>query len=286
MRKDNQVTIPRPSPAMTIYHSPISPFGDLASLSIPQFMTRYNPDGVAADKVVHRDALSSEALTYSSLRQKASLSAWGLRHELGVNPGDTILAIVTNSVRTPTYPETVGTVSNHKKNDFVVLAHATWWLGAVFAPLNTSSTRKDIEHVLALIKPTHIATISSKLQDVQDATASVQLHPEPRVFTVLSKVPSISQFPNDILSAATKPLPAFDLGGKSAKETPSTICFSSGTTGKMKGVLMSHYNLVANIMQLRTSLPARLNSSVREVWFTPCMGVFLDIPYQGALKAN
>lgn len=82
-----------------IYQSPIAPFGDLASLSIPQFMTRYNPDGVAADKVVHRDTFSSEALTYSSLRQKASLAAWGLKHELGVNPGDTILAIVTNSVR-------------------------------------------------------------------------------------------------------------------------------------------------------------------------------------------
>lgn len=112
--------------------------------------------------------------------------------------------------------------------------------------------------------------ISSKLQDVQDAAASTKLNPAPQVFTVLSKVPSIPQFPNDILSTTSKPLPPFDLGGKSAKDTPSTICFSSGTTGKMKGVLISHFNLVANIMQLRTSLPTRLNSSVREVWFTPC----------------
>ncbi|OJJ58903.1 hypothetical protein ASPSYDRAFT_89628 [Aspergillus sydowii CBS 593.65] len=241
---------------MTVYHSPIAPFGELASLSIPQFLARYNPDGVAADKVVHRDTFSSEALTYGSLRQKASCAAWGLKHELGVNPGDTILAIVTNS------------------NDFVILAHATWWLGAVFAPLNTSSTKKDIEHVLALIKPTHIATISSKLQDVQDAAASTKLNPAPQVFTVLSKVPSIPQFPNDILSTTSKPLPPFDLGGKSAKDTPSTICFSSGTTGKMKGVLISHFNLVANIMQLRTSLPTRLNSSVREVWFTPYCHIY------------
>ncbi len=90
---------------MTVYHSPIAPFGELASLSIPQFLARYNPDGVAADKVVHRDTFSSEALTYGSLRQKASCAAWGLKHELGVNPGDTILAIVTNSVRkSPPWP--------------------------------------------------------------------------------------------------------------------------------------------------------------------------------------
>ncbi|KAL3458243.1 hypothetical protein BJX64DRAFT_302096 [Aspergillus heterothallicus] len=230
---------------MTVYTSPLAPFSDINSLSIPQFMTQYNPDGVPADKIVHMDTFSSEHLTYGSLREKASRAAWGLKHRLGVRPGDAVLAIVTNS------------------NDFVLLAHATWWAGAVFAPLNTSSTQKDIEHVLKLVKPSHIATITSKLSDVQNAISTLRI--SPKLFTVLGKFADIPQ---------TQTLPPFDLNGKSARETPSTICFSSGTTGNMKGVLMSHYNLVNNLMQMRVSLPTRLVSAVREVWFTPYCHIY------------
>ncbi|CEL00754.1 hypothetical protein ASPCAL00350 [Aspergillus calidoustus] len=241
---------------MTIYTSTLAPFSDITNLSIPQFMTRYNPDGVSADKVVHMDTFSNEHLTYGSLREKASRAAWGLKNQLGVRPGDAVLAIVTNS------------------NDFVLLAHATWWAGGVFAPLNTSSTQKDIEHVLKLVKPTHIAIIASKLTQAQNATAALGI--TPKLFTVLSKVAGIPQFPTDIAGTDPKSqaLPPFDLNGKSAQETPSTICFSSGTTGNMKGVLMSHYNLVNNLMQMRVSLPSRLVSGIREVWFTPYCHIY------------
>ncbi|KAL2820322.1 hypothetical protein BJX63DRAFT_444603 [Aspergillus granulosus] len=241
---------------MTVYTSPFAPFSDITNLSIPQFMTRYNPDGVPTDKVVHMDSFTSEHLTYGSLREKASRAAWGLRYRLGVRQGDAVLAIVTNS------------------NDFVLLAHATWWAGGVFAPLNTSSTQKDIEHVLNLVKPTHIATITSKLTDVRNAISTLGI--APKVFTVLGKASDLPQFPTDITGTdpKTQTLPPFDLDGKSARETPSTICFSSGTTGNMKGVLMSHYNLVNNLMQMRVSLPSRLISGVREVWFTPYCHIY------------
>jgi acyl-coenzyme A synthetase/AMP-(fatty) acid ligase len=87
---------------MTIYTSTLAPFSDITNLSIPRFMTRYNPDGVSADKVVHMDTFSNEHLTYGSLREKASRAAWGLKNQLGVRPGDAVLAIVTNSVRLAT----------------------------------------------------------------------------------------------------------------------------------------------------------------------------------------
>ncbi|KAL4949513.1 hypothetical protein BDW69DRAFT_73783 [Aspergillus filifer] len=239
-----------------IYTSTLFPIGSsIPSLSIPQFMTTYNPDAVPADKVVHIDTFSPEPLTYSSLRRKASQAAWGLKHKLGVGLGDTVLVIVTNS------------------NDFVLLAHATWWTGAIFAPLNTSSTQKDIEHALALIKPTHIATIVSKLDDVQNATAALDINP--RIFTVLSKSGDIPQFPLDILDESHS-LPVFDIAstGKHARDVPSTICFSSGTTGKIKGVVLSHYNFVANCLQFRASLPDRVHSSVREVVFPPYCHIY------------
>jgi 4-coumarate--CoA ligase len=65
-------------------------------------------------------------------------------------------------------------------------------------------------------------------------------------------------------------LPPYALNGKSAKKEVAMIGFSSGTTGKMKGVTLSHYNLNATVFQARISAPERTNSSNREVWFPPC----------------
>ncbi|KUL85372.1 hypothetical protein ZTR_06972 [Talaromyces verruculosus] len=246
---------------MPSYHSPVFPTDSTTNLSIAQFMTQYNPDEVPADKVIHVDTISTQPITYGSLREDAARAAWGLRN-WGLQPGNVLMALVTNS------------------NDFVILAHATWWVGAVFAPVNVSATQKDISHLLQIVKPTHIATIAPKLDDVQAALASNSMT-ETKVSTVLRKVEDLPQFPNDIIGTkAGETLPPFDLQGRSSKDVPSTICFSSGTTGKMKGVQLSHYNLIMNIIILRIAMPARVNSSVREVFFAPS-GMWVGALYCG-----
>jgi acyl-CoA synthetase (AMP-forming)/AMP-acid ligase II len=127
---------------MTIYTSSLAPFSDITNLSIPQFMTRYNPHGVPTDKVVHMDTFSDEHLTYGSLREKASRAAWGLKNRLGVRPGDAVLAIVTNSVCLAIVEGFMVYILANQligKNDFVLLAHATWWVGGVFAYAHLNS---------------------------------------------------------------------------------------------------------------------------------------------------
>lgn len=62
-------------------------------------MTRYNPDEVHASKVVHTDTFSEDTVTYGSLREQAGHAAWGLQRKLGLQPGNTLLALVNNSVR-------------------------------------------------------------------------------------------------------------------------------------------------------------------------------------------
>ncbi|KAJ5785294.1 AMP dependent CoA ligase [Penicillium pulvis] len=247
---------------MALYRSPVIPIHDATDLSISQFMTRYNPDDVPESKVVHVESFSDETITYGSLREQAGRAAWGLQTKSGLQSGDTLLALVNNS------------------NAFVHLAHATWWTGAVFAPLNTSATRDDILHVLKIVKPTHIVTIEEKLSTVQAAVASLSMT-NIKVLTVRCKVGNLPQFPDDIIGkTATETIPPYDLQGRSSKDVPSTICFSSGTTGKMKGVQLSHYNLVMNSIIMRASMPVRVNSNVREVFFAPychCYGLTLVV---------
>ncbi|KOS41521.1 hypothetical protein ACN38_g7633 [Penicillium nordicum] len=225
-------------------------------------MTQYNPDEVSGSKIVHVETFSKEAITYGSLRDQAGRAAWGLQTKLGLQPGDTLLALVNNS------------------NAFVLLAHATWWTGAIFAPLNTSATQDDISHVINITKPTHIVTIEEKLSTVQLALASLP-DTSIKIGTIRCKVGDLPQFPDDIIGrTAEESIPPYDLEGKNSKDVASTICFSSGTTGKVKGVQLSHYNLVMNSLIMRATMPIRVNSRVREVFFAPychCYGLSLVV---------
>ncbi|KAJ5726785.1 AMP dependent CoA ligase [Penicillium malachiteum] len=247
---------------MALYKSPVIPIHDATDLSISQFMTQYNPDDVDASKVVHTDTFSDEAITYGSLRRDAGRAAWGLQTKLGLKEGDTLLALVNNS------------------NAFVLLAHATWWTGAIFAPLNTSATESDISHILKITKPTHIVTIEEKLSNIRAALNSQSLV-NPKVLTIRCKVDNLPQFPDDIIGKTdSETIAPYDLVEQNSKNVPSTICFSSGTTGKMKGVMLSQYNLVMNSIIMRASMPDRVNSNVREVFFAPychCYGLTLAV---------
>jgi acyl-coenzyme A synthetase/AMP-(fatty) acid ligase len=57
------------------------------------------------------------------------------------------------------------------------------------------------------------------------------------------------------------------LTGKDNSKVPAAICFSSGTSGKPKGVILSHYNLIAYLLAGRASTPFLNSSRSREVFF-------------------
>lgn len=69
----------------------------------------------------------------------------------------------------------------------------------ICSPVNVSATQKDISHLLQIVKPTHIATIAPKLDDVQAALASNSMT-ETKVSTVLSKVEDLPQVSDDTIS--------------------------------------------------------------------------------------
>ena len=86
----------------SIISSTFSPVSVDTHMSLSEFFTKYNPDDVAADKVVHTDTISGKSITYGGLRSQAASCAWGLR-ELGVEAGDVVMVILPNSVRSRAY---------------------------------------------------------------------------------------------------------------------------------------------------------------------------------------
>jgi 4-coumarate--CoA ligase len=247
---------------MTIITSTFTPLAFSPNLTIPELITKYNPDHVLPEKVVHEDTISGKTLTYGGLRLDAARCAWGLQ-QLGLQEGDVVCVIIPNST------------------DFVLLAHSVWWAGATFSPLNPSYTVNDIAHSLDLVKPTHVVVAGAYLQSVQNALWVSSLSKsggrQPKILTVLDRVKGFSLFPEDVIGKTTEQaIPPYSLEGsaKSAKTAVAIICFSSGTTGKMKGVQLTHYNLVQNLLQYRTSIPYMANGTSSEVFFPPYCHIY------------
>lgn len=228
-------------------------------ISIPLFMTKYNPDSVPSSKLVHTDIVSGKELTYGGLRTESAKCAWGFQNKLGLKEGSILLVMAPNCT------------------DFVLLAHSVWWAGGTFSPLNPSSTVKDIIHILKLVHPTHICAVKDYLEPIRTAIRECGIYVDqgPKIITILTRVPNHLLFPDDIAGhSSEESIPPYDLNGKSSKDVCAAIGFSSGTTGAMKGVMMSHWNLCINMLQFRASLPSILHSGQREVFFPPYCHVY------------
>jgi acyl-CoA synthetase (AMP-forming)/AMP-acid ligase II len=97
-------------------------------------------------------------------------------------------------------------------------------------------------------------------------------------YNALSLLPNyakIPQFPEDIEGRSpSETVPPYDLQGRSSKDVVASIIYSSGTTGAMKGVKISHYNHIINLLQGRSSVPVRQNSDQRVIFFAPYCHIY------------
>lgn len=142
-----------------------------------------------------------------------------------------------------------------------------------FRPLNYSSAAKEIAHAIALVEPDLIFVDPSRLEAVKSGldTARSQSSTTPKIITVLRAVEGYPLFPEDVTGKEDREtIPPYDLNGRSSKDAVATICFSSGTTGNIKGVQLTHFNMISSVLQGRVSLPGLANSTQREVFFAPC----------------
>lgn len=141
----------------------------------------------------------------------------------------------------------------HNRPEFLVLFWAAVRLGALFAPINTRLADPELVHIVRDLEPVVVVT-ESDFRDVAGRLASAArwLGVEP-----VAGLPELANVPAD------GPLPSSWPAGAD----PAAILYTSGTTGRPKGAVLSHDNIHAQCANWNLSFG--LGRHDRQLLFLP-----------------
>ncbi len=168
------------------------------------------------------DASSGRSLSYRDLLRQvggvaASLAALGLRK------GEVF------AIALPNCPE------------FAVAVYAVTSLGGIVTTVNPLYTPAEVAHQLQDSGARYLLTVPELLETYRATLADLAL----KHLFVLGTAPGANSFAELAACPDTPPVIAID-----PHRDTAFLPYSSGTTGLAKGVLLSHYNLVANACQI------------------------------------
>lgn len=185
-------------------------------------------------KTAFVDATTGIQLTYSQLRAKSLELAFGLRKFLNINKNDTVLIISPNSL---VYP---------------VLLLGTSATGAKLSLANPAYNRFELSHQLkdsnaslVFAHPDNVSLTKDILKEIGWSETKINQ----RLVSANEQIADGCMSYTQILIPDPQPGIPERFDGQNSHET-AVMCYSSGTTGLSKGVMTTHYNIIANICQL------------------------------------
>jgi len=180
--------------------------------------------------------------------------------------GELVCSATRGFVSAGLKPGEVIAIHSFNSWEFCVAFHAATLAGAIPTLLNPTYREREIRYQL---KNSGAAIL------ISDAPllAGVNLSALPnlrRVYTTRN-LQAGTQIFTDLLRPATCHLPPAD---KPPTEALAALPYSSGTTGLPKGVMLSHFNLVANIFQLLAPHTADLKTDDVMLCFLPLYHIY------------
>jgi 4-coumarate--CoA ligase len=208
-----------------------------------------------ASHLIAKDSLTNRSITIGELRDRAGRIANGLHNKLSTNEGDRWAIILPNCV------------------EYIEVTHAVLWTGGVVCPINHALKAREIAHALLVSRPRFVIAYGSIVSKLSEALKTAQgeaaketiTWPMPRVMTVIKRGKGCDLVPDDFFDTERLPIPHYE----DARKHLASIHLSSGTTGKPKGVKLTHHNFVANCYQLYNHDPEQFHPGSRTVAFTP-----------------
>ncbi|OJD09730.1 hypothetical protein AJ78_08958 [Emergomyces pasteurianus Ep9510] len=192
------------------------------------------------DQVIFQDADTLRSYTYEQVKSTALEFGMGLKATWDWQKGDVLAIISPNNI------------------DMPPVIWGTHWAGGIVSPANPTYTPDELAFQL---KGTKAKALVTQLALLPTATAAAKLAgiPENRIILLgdtrdpsakFKHFTSVRNISKATRYRKTRIDPAKDL---------AFLSFSSGTTGIPKGVMLSHRNIVSNIMQFTAGEAGQLS---------------------------
>ncbi|KAH8817340.1 hypothetical protein F5884DRAFT_874332 [Xylogone sp. PMI_703] len=179
------------------------------------------------NKVIFSDIDTSRAYTYQDLRNLSIKFGAGLRAKENWQKGDVLGLFTPNDI------------------DYPVVMWGTHWAGGIASLINPNYTASELEFQLLDSGVKLLVTHPSLLPTVLKATKKIGF-PTTKIFLLgderLVQPKSFKHY-----KSLASPVPLVK-ATVSPKDDISFLIYSSGTTGKPKGVMLTHSNIISNVL--------------------------------------
>jgi long-chain acyl-CoA synthetase len=193
------------------------------------------------------DTSCNRRLTYAEYGDALESTARGLI-ATGVMPGEVVAIFLANSW------------------EFCAAYHASTLAGAIPTLLNPTYREREVRYQLENSGAVILITDGPNIEGI-NLGGLLNLR---RAYTTRQSASCAEPFAS-LLKPSNTTLPLPD---EPANQSLAALPYSSGTTGLPKGVMLSHYNLVANVYQLLGPQGAELSSADRILCFLPLYHIY------------
>ncbi|KAJ7642044.1 hypothetical protein FB45DRAFT_901662 [Roridomyces roridus] len=225
-------------------------------MSLYNFMFINSP---SLEKPWFVDAATDRAVTGYQVRARVDRLAQGLNAQLGLGNKD--YASSTPSHQDCGIKDVVGLVSPNSI-DFGTVVWASHKLGCTVASINGGATAEELKHQFTLSGTRTIFAHIDALDKVIQAAEKAVI-PLTRIVVISDEENFV--LPSDFAERGILTADALvKLGGEQLSANPGStlevrlnpiafLCFSSGTTGLPKAVIVPHASIIANVNQVRVA---------------------------------
>ncbi|KAK4105140.1 acetyl-CoA synthetase-like protein [Parathielavia hyrcaniae] len=234
------------------------------AVPVSSFSLRGKDDDVGQDdsRALLVDGLSGKTFSRAVLRDRVEWLAQALAQRLAWSPNegspwDKVVAIHSlNSVGLP-QQTTCPSWASSLPIDYFVVCWAVHRLNGIVLPLHSTSTTAELTAHLESAKCSTVFTCQPLLPAALDAATQLSI-PQSSIFTVSLPQGLVAGYSSPFLDTETlitegaslPPLNPLLWTDGQAKDQVAYLCATSGTSGKQKLAMLTHYGLIVNAVQL------------------------------------